>query len=571
MRGVYTIILALAMALPAAAQSLTVPVVGGNLFTPVSDGASVGDEPNVPSGGSFATPHRYGPTSYPPDANGIAEARSGGVPVRVLEMRPTTSSSLDGASETQVAWLLTPFTGQDFVDPRNEFRAVFGDWSDVNGDGVIQNDRWESGDVTGNPAVRGNDFAAGTADEWNGIEVSEFEEGWALVTYQTGFAQPQDTDMLPLINDGFFLGENDGAEPSNRYRGDNGDGYYVSLIGVGLGSTTRDQQFVNTIVSETFIGLQVPNEEQREYAPVPGQPYDVDVYKALDATVEALYVSTLLQFGTAWQGANATAGPILDLADDVPDPSDNAITNPIVGSAALLVFPTFPGEGQDAESNPTWDYTEAWHPRVDALNNYGFIAADLLGLGLSTFEVSPTANGERGVAPGMILPRISHGLWWDRNGDGIVTDSNGEEEEPAAGCPDAYDCGLGGHSTGGDHSEWLGACPTLAPKVRYNTPSGTWGTTGVYIVRDLGTAVDDVRDDAQVDRLVTAGEIVLTATCNADNSPYQSFADDAILFPTGAPDFDVIADTEYCTSIVEDGIKRDECTTDRDVLKAFAS
>lgn len=558
---------------------MTVPAVGGKLFTPVSDGASVGDEPNVATGGTFATPYRSGPATYPEDDNGIAEAREGISPVRILEMRPATSSTLDGSGSTHAGWLLTPFLGQDFVDPQNEFRAVFGDWADYNQDGVIQNDRWEEGDLTGDARVRGHAFA-GEDDEWNGVEAAEFQDGWTLVTYQTGFAQPQRTDLIPGINDGFFLGEADGAGPSQLYRGDNGDGYFVTLIGAGLGRTNHDNQFIVTVVTETFIGLPVLDSDGRRFAPVEGQPYDVDVYQSVSGGLEAVYTQTVVGIGTRYHEANETVAggtapldPVLEPVNDLVDAVDRAAsepTNPVAGAVVSAVFPTFASEQQDADTNPSHDYTAGWHPWVDVKNNYGATAQDALGLGLSTFEVAPTADGRPGQAPGMLFPRIGHGLWYDKDADGFINDH--VNDEPAPGCPDQNDCGLGGNEASvATHAEWAGACPNLSPRITYSTVSGTWGPTGVYLVKNANAAISDVQDDGEVDRLVTAGDIVLSATCNAGNSPFQSFADEAILFPAGNPDFDIKAETLYCTSMVIVGIPLTECTTDVDWLRAYAT
>src|SRR5688572_25410987 len=121
MRGILVAVIVMAVAGPASAQNL--------VFTPVTDGASMEDEPNVNDADTFNWRPPHSPAGYPEDSNGIPDALLGGAPARVLEMRPQAADGNGGSHQT--LWLLTPLLGQDYaLRGVNEFRAVYGDWTD---------------------------------------------------------------------------------------------------------------------------------------------------------------------------------------------------------------------------------------------------------------------------------------------------------------------------------------------------------------------------------------------------------------------------------------------------------
>lgn len=601
MRTVLVILAAIALAVPAVAQS--------TIITPVTDGADIGDEPNVLAGGSYPHAIPGNPDGYPADANGIPEARLGAAPVRVLEMRPIVGGVVPQAHDISATWLLTPFLGQDYMTYQNtQYRVVVGDWSDSNGDGFIQNDRWERDDPYRttdaqlralHPVIeeelpqanlRGRDYAADSGDEWVGMENGDFVPGTQLVTYASGLVVP---------DGGFAVAPTSGRNPESLYRTDNNiDGYYTSLLFVDspYGRNRYDEQFLNTVIYETFIGAPTPDAEGRAWTPSKFNPddpneqplVDVDVYQAIDPAVEDIYTDTVdlaiaadLVLGGVNDDVEAVVDPIVEDATSGVPPLE-----PIVGPPNARLHPE-DERGPDALGSNAHDYQEAWHPWVDQIANIGVAApTPFLILSASLWEFSPAANGKAAVAPGELYSRIYHGLWLDKDGDGFIRDSDGTPDEPVEGCPDMNQCGAangpgitaGGQQYNAAHSEWLGQCDPLGIDVTYTPVGGRWGATGVYVMGadegddDLDPTVQDLVTDGDADRLVTSGSITTTSSCNASNSPFQYFAAYKIVFPTGNPDYDIEVVTETkCTNMIVVGIPKTDCTRDIDILEAYAT
>lgn len=125
------------------------PAVGYS--APYSGANDWNEEPNTLAGGCLTFAHGNPSACYPADNNGIAAAKAGGEPVKVLQAKwmpyvwPGTvvggtwsGTGTSGLVNPDAANLFQDFTGSTYMTPgtQSTFTAFFGMWTDLDKDGI---------------------------------------------------------------------------------------------------------------------------------------------------------------------------------------------------------------------------------------------------------------------------------------------------------------------------------------------------------------------------------------------------------------------------------------------------
>lgn len=351
------------------------------------------EEPNVASSGTVpSNPYADPSASYPADNNGLPAAFAGGAPVSVLQAKwmpylwPATvvggswsGTGLAGAANPDANNFLRPFVGKDFIYPaaHSSFVAFYGQWSDLNGDKIRDDEGHWRNSVDGHDRpiyVRGNPedncaqqspnvapggsttFAGGkpgnlvpvgvtvpvtveyrctTSDEWAP------PAGWntakpEVVSYVSpgsygGFSgpgldrpcpipvvdsQPSDCDPNPSQ-----------SSPDITYTAGDfyGEGTYSWTV---VYDDTIDGSMLETKVMETISEPIRSSDGPRTHEAGPSSLIDTDLYSSVDPSIEAIFQTTL---HGAEDDVNAITGGQDGLAREVFDMW--AETNEEVGRA----------------------------------------------------------------------------------------------------------------------------------------------------------------------------------------------------------------------------------------------
>ena len=566
-RAITVLVLVLFLA-PVAAAQVRVPVT-----TPLNDIRDMDAEPNVATGGFLPSGH-----AYPADAHGVAEAKAGNA-VPILDAKLMTFCP--GLAECAMSNLLASFVGEEFlVYGHKRWAALHGTWADGNGDGVVQDRELEGRAVEGaDPATLASSrsyaqplapSAAETGDEFTGIG------GRQIVGYVT--------PHLVKISDGST------NTPSFVFAAGDVPGLYYSDSGSQVGGlpTYFDQALLRSTAVEVISDPLAATFGPRDYALSATSLVDVDLYEAVDPTVEALY-TTLVPMGHF--GVTDATNDVLFGDDDdglIPTTQRDGLAAfaPQIGPARAAVMG--PDENENGQRQ---DYTEAPHAFFDAwLHLPSSWSALPTAFSHGTDCGSTVSRCHAGVGgedrPVAMAGYGVFGLWHDLDADGWIG-------APATfGCPDAYGCGW--TSPPNDHFERTdagdrefdryciaegGAVRTITMRVQPDTPGARW-TDGVYVVRDedpedarrdpYDDAVDDALD-GNIDRLVAQGAVTLTLRCSQTTSTdvgvYPS--DELLVFPV-PPAYDVVMTTDpVATDFTDLGILTVEVVSDRDVVRGW--
>lgn len=528
----------------------------------IPDSSWLGNEPNVPSSGRLPYPPLDGDTQdYRADANGMDDARRGDA-VRILGV-----SALVGVEGRafDVNTLLASFAGGAFLLPGPQrFEAWLGTWADHDGDGTID----RVGDV-----------------EWS--------PGYGEVV---GYLTPlTPTSTQP----GNTLFMRPGGDPDLRF--ERGDGGRYTVAG-GFDLLFVDNSMLETTVSEVFDSPVASTGTWRTMIPSESSRIDVDLYKAVDPTVEALYREIVV-------------APIVGAGCDVDHPENSALDfvtgdrcpdgNP-VGPAARDALTTLGIDPQDADADSSvgavfapvlppypmevsgYDHAFESHPYFDLRLQY---AVHNAAQDYPAHLIGAPSHAASGAAEAPLFAGVYGrlGVWQDANGDGFIGAPQGNERcDPAP-----YHCGHPLYRDPNDYesSEWLGLCRqgdaghTVNVTLRPDTPGARWGSAGVYVwTADyhegaaFGGTPDVLRDsvvdgtDARLDRLVLAGPVKMHLTCGWLYDPGQYTSYEHLVFPSSNIGFGIVLASESVgVRFMRDGILVEEFVQDVDVVPAWAS
>lgn len=564
------VLVALLLLAPAVAAQVRLPAT-----TPLNDVRDMRAEPNVASGGTLPSGH-----AYPGDQNGIAEAKAGAA-VPVLDAK--LMSFCPGLGECAVSGVLASFAGEEFlVYGHKRWVALFGTWADANGDGVVQDREIEGAAVEStDPAALTTSrsyaqpletSAAQSGDEFDGAQ------GRVLVGYVT--------PHLVKISEG------DEDEPSFVFAEGGAPGLYLSDATSQLGGlpTYFDQALLRSTVVETISDPVPAASGPRQYVLSATSLVDVDVYEAVDPTVEALYTA-LLPLGHF--GVSGAANDVLFGDDDdglVPTLQRDGVATfaPQIGPARAAIMGP-----EEYENGQRSDYADAPHTFFDAWLHLPSSWSALPTGFAHASDCGSTVSRCHAGAGGVYRPTVMagygvFGIWHDLDGDGWIG------SPPTFGCADAYGCGFTSQPndlferTDAGDAEFdrycvadAGDLRTITMRVTPLTPDGRWND-GVYVVRDSDAetarrdpyddVADDVASDGDVDRLVVFGEIALTLRCT--QSPTQDVglypSDELLVFPV-PPAYDVRMRTDPVTADFSvAGLETVETVADEDIVRGWA-
>lgn len=296
--------------------------------TLLTDIGYMGDEPNVYSSGRLPSPPY---TAYPSDSNGISRALEGYEPVKVLNVK-----------YGQACWPLASWCSLETLDRllgtsvlypgAAEFVAVYGWWTDLNGDGWIQNCQR---DANVHPTLTTHRDVC-RADEWIGIGTNR------LVAY----VSPGDWSQSGL--------ETGGDPYPDIFFRHVGEGVYVSPGNLFPAQATVDGSLLQSVVVEAFVGQPVVLSGDRYYLAQEGEPVDVDLYRSLDPTVEALWTGDGVP---VFEASESTLAEALGLLPDSTHPSSfDRYVGPAVGAATARY---------GADNDAGYSYEDGWHPYLD--------------------------------------------------------------------------------------------------------------------------------------------------------------------------------------------------------------
>lgn len=551
----------------------------------------VGDEPNSAGGAlPFCSPRdpwqEADPScAYPADANGLGPARAAS-PGRILAVAFEHDLCLHQASACGVveASLFAALGAPSTLTPGpGRWTAWSGTYHDVDADGWIDADEWTPGPVE------------------------------RIVAYVT----PADhNERADPVNARY---SNDTRDPDFAFAAVGDTGRYFAPSS-NLDYVLLDGGILETMVIEAISTPVDVGAGRRSVAAGPDSLVEVDVYQAVDPTVEQLYaavvVATLNAQGcdveftwlaracpTTTERTVATVvaavvgpldgNPVLQAVEDVA--SDGPRTGPIVGPVESRVDPPWPREGLDV------DYGEP-HLYLDQR----LVAAtdSVSGLAVSrestTFTSSALGDGRhRPLAQSELHARL--GVWQDVNGDGVI--GTFVAPDPDDGCgADPHSCGQVADPNGytpeesdGEFDPLCGAHQTdhgLAQGTylaELTTPDGRWGT-GVYVMTDRRDATDpaadqidddgrsqfnpyddlvlDAEDGDVGDTLVTEGVIRVHMLCHDDSGVYAGY--ERLVFLDGTNrGYPVETTARVTATFAVDGVLRTETVEDVDAYAPF--
>lgn len=588
----------LALLLPAASAQ--------RVDSEASDGW-LGDEPGVTQPGSIEVAGDDPSSSYPADDNGVVAARAGEGSL-VLGVRfharaavfgtPVDSGPVDfGGAFARLAG------GDGLLAGTGQFQAWHGTWADDDGDdwidtalpsdrvhvnargdcepGVRTADADGLGSAQGVPT--GLSVRCATGAEWvprnDAVIVAYFTPGRPSDIIHRVFLPEGDDPRTP---DFTFVHRSVEGRPTGRYYSPTTDLEYLIVDGSVLQSTV-----VEAISDPVFTADGKRTHERSEASRV-----EVDVYRAIDPTVEALYRDLVAvpaddagcDLDYPERGCPATTGPLTSAITDAV-----ASTDPVVGPVKAAVLaphgPEDPARYLDGP-RPYLDLYLGQSTGVDAGTMHVLLSRDV-------YDVAPLGDGR--ARPVGQVDLLGHfGLWHDVNADGWIG-----APSASPGCPDAHDCGMtqdpgvytlegsGGEFTPGCARPDEGAGPAaLSPLwATLTTASGTWGT-GVYVISDRKDATDANADayrdrgagyqpyddavldaaDGDVDVLVASGPVQVHLLCRDAGGQYVSY--ERLVF-TGPMVEDVTTFVDAVSDFSVDGIPLDETVSDTDVYPGW--
>lgn len=496
-----------------------------SVLTPQS-GSYVGNEPNVPS--QFCLEGIVDPSRCATDANGIDAALAGGDPVKILTVRWVD----DGAFAEGTNRVLLAFGGDEFLvlpggGNGGGFDAWYGEWSDLNGDGIIDRPDNSDGDddivlnadVTGGHAycqnrapTIGGDGQDVNLDGSNDVDDDEEEAGTigAGPEADTGISHRCDSvtefqgipgkrvvvyvtpgDFNDWVNGpigvegggtvtpgpsqpDFILG--DVSNPDDTQSAS--DGHYVGPS-AGFPQVWTDNGVLQTTLTEGIAEPDFTPSQARAYNALNGQVVDADVYKAVDPTAEALYAATA---GSIWY--SPTVAGINPDGGWAPLAQRNAVLTllgPQVGPTVATLAPPFEQDFPDGYDLD--DYSGDFGPYLNVFLNTAIQYEPGVALAADADSVYLEGSSYFGVYGHM-------GGWWDKNGDGWIgtanSDACGAHACGAVQDPNKYYTAKSNgeffesaaYNNDGEHFYEFDV--TLTP----DSPGQAWGETGIYVLSD---------------------------------------------------------------------------------------
>ncbi|HLE97758.1 MAG TPA: hypothetical protein VI997_10345 [Candidatus Thermoplasmatota archaeon] len=405
---------------------------------PFIDNQYMADEPNVIA--DIEKPYR----TFPADENFMSIAKQGLAPELILNQMLGNYCVFDGdwaCTYNEYVKLYAPFTNAPyFLIPGTTYGTVFhGWWTDLNGDGFIT----------------GTNIASDAFVFW-----APHRE------YRTG-GQEWAGRCSPIV--GYLSPHNVAAASTDR---EADIVYGPQVCGKGLqrvdsgGFVMSDVSLLETIVTEAYSDVEYTPGGDRDWTPVvdPLCPclHDTDAFKAVDPTLETLYINTVkVARDTALTTANGAVATALATVENAA-PLVGGTVAPLVAAAVQSAVPRVTPEISG------YDHSLAYKPYLDVhmaayySSCHVFCAATVYG------NITPPLglNGEESFMPGWMGAVARFGYWWDKNGDGWI----GEPGYDSA-CGDAYDCGLDSdpnrYSVEESNGEFSPACATT-----YRPPTG---------------------------------------------------------------------------------------------------
>lgn len=589
------VLLALSLlAVPAQAQSQA------PIDSPVTDLGDFRAEPDGAQGPALV------------DDNGIGPALAGDLSL-ILNSKwvasPATGATV-GTTDSDLNTLFDPLVADDMIVPGvvGTFHAWYGEWADHNGDGHVPSGSFTSAFTSFNyagstvsgrecsdgsfglgpiptvttPGAALGDCASDTAGEW------ESDPAAVIVSYVT----PGRAQRLDLQPDG------SPRDPALNYVYITGYAHYVASL---EGFVFVDNSVLQTTAVETLANPTVAASGLRSRVPTTGEPIDVDVYRAVDPTVEQLYAAVTASLAPTGCEVDRPLEPVEGENDCVAPIPDAPSSAAVVGPVAAIVLPPVASEAtQDHAAAPHlyFDVRLVLSGNAPPANGPGIRGDSALTAdGGNAGVLAPAADG-RAAAPAYASVAGFLGAWHDVNGDGFIGAPTAE-----AGCVDAYDCGLSSDPNTYSAEEWTPFCratdrPNGEILATLTSSTGSWGS-GVYVVTDReffgfsligddtdwyeepgnggakASPYDDAALDLQdgdVDALRTSGPIDFHINCDAATTgpgEYHSF-EDFLFLDGGNRGYGItLATVAFSAAFQDAGIDTEETVADTDVIAAL--
>ncbi len=505
--------------------------------------------------------------------------------------------------QPQIYFNLNHYAGTDFLWPgATGFMAWYGNWNDLNGDGVISD---AAPDANGNPpsAEANDEFLWRGAEDGNG--------GLSMV----GYIHPSDIEGTGILagrpfltgdplEESFGAFATPSAAPDFAYADRTapaeagGQPFYVA--GPGWSTQTTDESFLVTTTVLSVVDAQKAAGSEVGFDLADSASYrDVDVYESLDPTVESLYLSSARTAKPAYDSGvaavNSTASAIEAIVDEyteglvpseVSDQLDSAEedSDKAIGATDDVLFGPVPNEraydmaGNDYASGfaPWLDVTTRFSAptlaNVDARSVHGALFAGVYGNNPVT--MSPLQKGDdRTQIPGIVQPIASTGLWFDANGDGWIGEACDVDERDAVTgeCSNPYNHGQTDNPHDyGDTTEFVGLGSTLCTYSVTLDPMGEAWPAGTVIMRTYDRPTSEITAGRQAYEPVTGNGAVSLRFNRQCTDATGSSTQDALISPTGSFAFPIAVSLTVTLPPVTDttqGITFPGATiTDNDIL-----
>lgn len=547
----------------------------------------VGDEPNVRSAGRIRAWDGSPSADYPADANNLgADRLDSPDTILAVDWVNTLCTPCPKSEARGTRTLFEQFASDDVIVPGlGQFWAMYGTWLDINADGRIQDhgNRYDRAHVSTNgdcttAVTTGEESGIGQPQGVNtgvGLRCSGQDE-WdpptpvPIAAYVTPGDWGTNTDSInrefsvynPLVAappratsespDFVFQGFAQESTTTGTYFAPSTNAHFVM--------TTNS--LLESLVIEAISDPETVVGGPRTHEASALSLVEVDVYSALDPTVESLYYAALQPaYDATGCDHNLPERGCRRATDPVTEPVRLALaaSDATVGPTVGQVQAKWERDPQDLGASRSaphlfldlfLDVSQQWEAVGVADNDNNRVAT------VSEYnnaELSPTADGRTHAWPHVSVMGY-FGVWTDENGDGWIG-----APSASPGCPDVYDCGndptphefpQNGKDDRGEFTVDCGAKDIPASQeiagafpVTLESSTNSWGN-GVYVVTDRRNVLnansdefvedgrspfnpyDDLAFDASdgnVDGLRTSGPIELHMVCLDNNGFYYSY------------------------------------------------